>query len=518
MGKIKEDKTSEKNLNKRDDLPESDAKEISIEDIEKLFSEEATESEEKPDLLIEEKSEQYPVNVSDKTDQTEENDISTQTADNKVEVDSAENVTEDTIKNKDIIEEAPEKTHKSKRDEQGQDEMEGPLEQESAERTESGSDGEAGKQDQIVLDNQLNQKTPASLEETSDEQKPIGVEETPAETDEELKEKDVRLTIKDAEEETLVEFDEEEIASQFQEEHEEQIEQTDLSLPEDDVNKFTEEAIKDLFEGLPDKDIGGAAAGKDDKKAKKNKTFRLFRGKLYPTIIKNRKLVLLSVGFFFIGGVIFMGFNRSQSTPKDILNQLSDHEILDYKDELEKRRNHKDYTLKKQALEKELERRIALYTEKYWQKIQSQYQNCFRISNVALEQKWKRLENKYPSLLDTMGLFIEEEIHYFGSTNIYRVGSLLASDKIIIEGAEKGMRKISPENWKSYKLNQVFKIPEEDWLCIRCKVLRDIESGLFFNEATSPEYEHYRKCFLKKLQSEMLPATINELLRKSASP
>jgi len=188
-------------------------------------------------------------------------------------------------------------------------------------------------------------------------------------------------------------------------------------------------------------------------------------------------VALASVMAGVVLAALIMAFaSRADQWQAAYLATLSDGKLFKYMAKLEEGAGSPDYPAKRQELDKELQRRVSAYAEEYWKKIGPQYQQCSRIADQSLQAAWQLLAQKHADLLDTMALLVEEEILFFGSFGQARLGSLLIGDGMLLDGRIATLRSISPGSWRDLKLDQVAAVPAQDWLCLRCKVMRERES------------------------------------------
>ncbi len=211
-------------------------------------------------------------------------------------------------------------------------------------------------------------------------------------------------------------------------------------------------------------------------------------------------LVLVSIVFVLV--IVITRSQKQSRFPEESQEQLSDDGVTEYQDELNGSKNQKNFQSQKQDLDREMQQRINQYTRQYWQNIKLQYLKCGNMLDDALDRRWTELTAKYPDLLDTVELLIWEEIEYFGSETDHGTGCILVSDRTVIEGVKRKIREITRENWESLDLDKIADIPDEDWLCFRCKVFRDLVSTNPFNEMFSDQNEDHKKRFLIKLNAE----------------
>ena len=184
------------------------------------------------------------------------------------------------------------------------------------------------------------------------------------------------------------------------------------------------------------------------------------------------------------------------------LSRLSDARLFDYKYSLQKKRSDDDYAARMNLVEQELRNRSRRHSVRYWQKIRAQYCRAAGIPDSELAKRWAELSDRYHGLLDTMAVLVEEEINYFGSENTpVRAGSILVAEHMIIEGRRRLLRRISDRNWSYLCLDRVFSAPEQDWLYIRCKVLRDRQSLAVLASTQEPAYRQFETNFRKRLKS-----------------
>ena len=107
-------------------------------------------------------------------------------------------------------------------------------------------------------------------------------------------------------------------------------------------------------------------------------------------------------------------------------------------------------------------------------------------------------------MLDSLALLIEEEIYYFGSPDAYQAGSLLVSDQIIIEGRgdrAQTMRRIALPDWQRLRLDRLAAVPQEDWECLRCKVLKEKDAIAILKQQESDQFKYYEQQFRDKLEN-----------------
>ncbi len=229
---------------------------------------------------------------------------------------------------------------------------------------------------------------------------------------------------------------------------------------------------------------------------------------------KKVAVVCAGVGFIFVVGIAGVSL-LSKSDPLEVqLVKMSDKKLLEFQQKLELKHNAKDYPVNKQVLKGELVRRVALYSDQYWQHIKPQYLKISTISDELLQQEWQRLIRQYKSMLDTMAILIEEEIRYFGSAEMRPSGSLVLSDRLVIEGRHRTIRSISPKEHRFFRLDKISKIPATDWMYVRCRVLRDKESLTVFEDENDSAYKECRNAFQEKLQSEQALQTARAILHK----
>jgi hypothetical protein len=99
-----------------------------------------------------------------------------------------------------------------------------------------------------------------------------------------------------------------------------------------------------------------------------------------------------------------------------------------------------------------------------------------------------------------MALLIEEEIRFYGSPDAARSGSLLIGNGIVLEGGTHSLRMIAPQDWKNLKLDQIAAVPEQDWLCLRCKVLHGRESIPILQGLSGSPYQQQEDALRMKIR------------------
>jgi len=232
---------------------------------------------------------------------------------------------------------------------------------------------------------------------------------------------------------------------------------------------------------------------------------RALAGLRWSAFGKFAKLSLLGLASITAGvalaGLVMVFVSRADRWQADYLATLSDEKLFRYRVKLEEDADTIDYPLKRQELDKELQRRTRAYAEAYWESVVPQYQQCGRIADQSLHTAWDLFARKYTDLLDTMALLVEEEIRYFGSPAQARSGSLLVGKGMLLEGRAGSLRSIAPADWKDLKLDQVAAVPAQDWLCLRCKVIRERESIPILQGLSGSLYQQHEEMVRKKIKA-----------------
>lgn len=226
-------------------------------------------------------------------------------------------------------------------------------------------------------------------------------------------------------------------------------------------------------------------------------------GLRWSTLGRIVKLCLIGLGSIIAGAavsaLIAVFLSGADKWQAEYLARLSDEKLLSYMAKLAENSASNDYPMKRQELDKELRRRVSAYAEAYWERILPQYQQCNRIAEQSLQKAWRLMGQKHCEVLDTMALLVEEEIRFYGSPDTARSGSLLIGNGIVLEGDTHSLRKIAQEYWKDLKLDQIAAVPEQDWLCLRCKVLKDRESIPILQGLSGSPYQQQEDALRKKI-------------------